>query len=290
MQCVPAHRLLEHTWTATHAEVDANHDAWLQAFQHIRYMWVPHTDTVVIVGSNPLPEGSEPPEPTSIFTEEAKLAPMVALLKEVAPRVDPTGLGFGQLRDELLKVAPLELQHVKRCNVAEAEFWTRNAGTRCDWSDQILGFDCGGQQHVYEIAFRTGDSPAKNTRADLRYMRELLEMIEAEGIPAPAPIEQRWSTGSKSPMSPVSNDGDDTSPGLHSWVGIIMYLPSEVPAERDKITSAFKAYAARETELLGDKYAIRTHWAKVRRSPCPLTPDLNPKPYIGNPIILKLKP
>jgi hypothetical protein len=48
---------------------------------------------------------------------------------------------------------------------------------------------------VYEIAFRTGDSPTQNTRADLRYMRELLGMIEREGIPAPAPIEQRWSAG-----------------------------------------------------------------------------------------------
>jgi L-galactono-1,4-lactone dehydrogenase len=57
-------------------------------------------------------------------------------------------------------------------------------------------------------------------------------------------------------MSPVSNDGDKSSPGLHSWVGIIMYLPTEVPAERDRITEAFKSYAAREEALLGDKYGI----------------------------------
>ena len=97
-------------------------------------------------------------------------------------------MGFGQLRDELLKVAPLDLEHVKRVNRAEAEFWKRNAGTRCDWSDQILGFDCGGQQHVYEVAFRTGDSPEANTGKDLEYMRELMQMmIEREGIPAPRP-------------------------------------------------------------------------------------------------------
>ena len=63
-------------------------------------------------------EGAAVPEPTSAFPEDKKVEPMVALLKEVAPGVDPAGLGFGQLRDELLKVAPLDLQHVKRCNAA----------------------------------------------------------------------------------------------------------------------------------------------------------------------------
>jgi len=54
------------------------------------------------------------------------------------------------------KLAPLDLAHVKRVNAAEGEFWKRSAGSRCDWSDQILGFDCGGQQHVHEKAFRQG--------------------------------------------------------------------------------------------------------------------------------------
>jgi len=43
-------------------------------------------------------------EPTAAFGEETKVEPMVTLLKELAPGVDPTGLGFGQLRDELLKL------------------------------------------------------------------------------------------------------------------------------------------------------------------------------------------
>jgi hypothetical protein len=183
--------------------------------------------------------------------------------------VDSADMGFGQLRDELLKVAPLDLEHVKRVNAAEAEFWRRNSGRRCDWSDKILGFDCGGQQHVYEVAFRTGDSVETNTGADLEYMAELLEMIETEGIPAPAPIEQRWSAGSASPMSPATNVGTDGAlvgagaPGLHSWIGIIMYLPSDDAKERDAITAAFKKYADRETNALGEKYGIRTHWAKI---------------------------
>ena len=263
LQCVRAHRLLEKTWTTTRAEVEKNHAKWLANHQHIRYMWIPHTDSVVVVGSNPLPEGAAVPKPTSAYSEARKTEPMVRLLREVAPEVDATGMGFGQLRDELLKVAPLDLEHVKRVNRAEAEFWKRNAGTRCDWSDQILGFDCGGQQHVYEVAFRTGDSPEANTGKDLEYMRELMQMIEREGIPAPAPIEQRWSSGSKSPLSPASNDGDESSPGLHSWIGIIMYLPTDDETERDAITRAFKSYAAKEEATLGEKYRIRTHWAKI---------------------------
>ena len=52
-------------------------------------------------------------------------------------------------------------------------------------------------------------------------------------------------------------------PGLHSWIGIIMYLPGDDADERDAITAAFEAYAARETEALGEKFQIRTHWAKI---------------------------
>ena len=39
---------------------------------------------------------------------------------------------------------------------AEAEYWRRSEGYRIGWSDQILGFDCGGQQWVLEVAFPTG--------------------------------------------------------------------------------------------------------------------------------------
>ena len=39
---------------------------------------------------------------------------------------------------------------------AEAEFWRRSEGYRVGWTDQILGFDCGGEQWVLEVAFPTG--------------------------------------------------------------------------------------------------------------------------------------
>ena len=282
MKVVKSHRLLEKTWCATRSEIARKHTTWLKSHQHIRYMWIPYTDTVVVVGSNPLPEGKEFKEP-ALPTEKEQLKktePMRKLLKQVSSEKinedEVNAMGFGELRDALLKIKPLNLEHVKRVNNAEAEFWKRNTGTRCDWSDQILGFDCGGQQHVYEVAFKTGDSLDANTGADLRYMDELLSMIESEGIPAPAPIEQRWSAGSASPLSPATNcvvpndDGSDVAdtktpqpPGLHSWIGIIMYLPSDDKVQRHEITNAFKAYSKRETEVLGDKYQIKTHWAKI---------------------------
>lgn len=269
MRVAKAHRLVEKTWTASRADVRKNHKRWLADHQHIRYMWIPHTDCVVVVGSNPLAEGADAPPSAEDSPERArrKTEPMRRLLRQCAPEVDGADMGFGQLRDELLKVAPLDLEHVKRVNAAEAEFWRRNSGQRCDWSDRILGFDCGGQQHVYEVAFRTGDSVETNTGADLEYMAELLEMIEREGIPAPAPIEQRWSAGSASPLSPATNVRPDGAlapgPGLHSWIGIIMYLPGDDADERDAITAAFEAYAKRETEALGEKFQTRTHWAKI---------------------------
>ena len=269
MRVAKAHRLVEKTWTASRADVRKNHKRWLADHQHIRYMWIPHTDCVVVVGSNPLAEGADAPPSAEDSPERArrKTEPMRRLLRQCAPEVDGADMGFGQLRDELLKVAPLDLEHVKRVNAAEAEFWRRNSGQRCDWSDRILGFDCGGAAARVRGGVSDGHTVETNTGADLEYMAKLLEMIEREGIPAPAPIEQRWSAGSASPLSPATNVRPDGAlapgPGLHSWIGIIMYLPGDDADERDAITAAFEAYAKRETEALGEKFQIRTHWAKI---------------------------
>ena len=98
-------------------------------------------------------------------------------------------------------------------------------------------------------------------------MTDLLALIEASDIPAPSPIEQRWSRRSASPMSPAHSAGEDD---LHSWVraslvrlrarppimprprharalpqvGIIMYLPIDRPEARQAITDAFWDYNA----------------------------------------------
>lgn len=54
-------------------------------------------------------------------------------------------------------------------NKAEAEFWRRSQGTRVDYSDKILGFECGGQQWVNEVSFPVGTLEEPNGK-DLDYM------------------------------------------------------------------------------------------------------------------------
>ena len=98
-------------------------------------------------------------------------------------------------------------------------------------------------------------------------MVDLLEMIEREGIPAPAPIEQRWSSGSASWLSPAAGEG------LFSWVGVIMYLPTDEPEQRAAITSAFEAYKGACEAELWPRYGCVEHWAKVEAPPSPLAAE-----------------
>jgi L-galactono-1,4-lactone dehydrogenase len=44
-----------------------------------------------------------------------------------------------------LALDPLSKPHVVAVNQAEAQFWQRSEGVRIDWSDKILGFECGGE-------------------------------------------------------------------------------------------------------------------------------------------------
>lgn len=74
----------------------------------------------------------------------------------------------------------------------------------------------------------------KPSGADLGFMKELMQQIEEAGVPAPSPIEQRWTASSSSPMSPAAARGRPDT--VHSWVGIIMYLPTEDQAQRQAIT------------------------------------------------------
>ena len=294
LQCVDAYQLKEDTFTTTPEQIEKNHEQWIRSYKHVRYMWIPHTDCVVVVGSNPIDatkkkKGSLPglgavfsylTTPSERKRNKYRTKPMVDLLKkldmESAKKAERENAGFGELRDLLLRIDPLNVDHVKRVNAAEAEFWKRSHGTRVDWSDQILGFDCGGQQHVLEVAFPCGtleeksereassadanlSHPSDSLRKDLLFMRDLRKMIAENDIPAHAPIEQRWTSGSSSIMSPSYGAKDS----LHSWVGIIMYLPTQVEAEREEITARFTKYGEQMRDALGDDYLLKTHWAKI---------------------------
>ena len=105
------------------------------------------------------------------------------MLLSHVPAAEAAEMGFSQLRDALLALAPLDKKHVATptVNQAEADFWKRSQGSRIDWSDRVLGFDCGGQQWVSEVAFPTGTRAAPSG-ADLGYMRDLLTMVLGGGL------------------------------------------------------------------------------------------------------------
>lgn len=273
IQCVPAHRLLERTYVQTRAEVAASHLDNLQN-KHMRYMWIPHTDTVVVVASNPLPDGADAKAAIAAATpaapppvdEAERTRPLRELLLATSPAVseaEARSMNFAQLRDALLALSPLDKEHVIAVNKAEAEFWKNSQGYRVDWSDRILGFECGGQQWVSEVAFPCG-TRAQPSGADLGYMRQLLARLEASDLPAPAPIEQRWTARSRARMSIARSDGADD---LHSWVGIIMYLPEgdddAVHAARQRITRRFFEYNDLCRHNLWQPFGAHQHWAKI---------------------------
>ena len=209
IQCVPAHKLVQHTFVETRSGLRARHKEHL-AHQHMRYMWIPHTDTVVVVTCDPVDEDVE--RALSLSRAPDELAATTALRellqsssKAHGAPIDvakATSMNFAQLRDALLALAPLDREHVIRVNRAEAEYWKQSEGYRVDWSDRILGFNCGGHQWVSEVAMPCGTVSEPNG-ADLAYMGELLALIEASDLPTPAPIEQRWTRRSAARMSPA---------------------------------------------------------------------------------------
>jgi L-galactono-1,4-lactone dehydrogenase len=115
------------------------------------------------------------------------------------------------------------------------------------------------------------------------FMDALLKNIEERGIPAHAPIEQRWTSSSSSKMSPAFGPPGD----LFSWVGIIMYLPiSEsdgIDQLRRDITNRFNGeYCDLLREIGKDpKYKAVSHWAKLE-IPSTVNDLVQLKKCIGN--------
>lgn len=105
---------------------------WLSENRHLRYMWLPYTNTVVVVQCNKAesPEAAAAAvarEPPSKYSEEQRLAPLRALLQQSAGKKAPAaagaagsagegveGLSATQLRDRLLALAPLDKNWVAK--------------------------------------------------------------------------------------------------------------------------------------------------------------------------------
>jgi L-galactono-1,4-lactone dehydrogenase len=116
------------------------------------------------------------------------------------------------------------------------------------------------QQWVWEICFPTGEYENDNGN-DMKFMDDLLRQIEESGIAAHSPIEQRWTASSSSLMSPAHGLGNE----LHSWVGIIMYLPSDDERQRRDITDSFTGKYCDLFRNIGTDVNATSHWAKLER-------------------------
>ncbi|KAM0951069.1 putative L-galactonolactone dehydrogenase [Dioscorea sansibarensis] len=265
IQCIDRHELLEHTFVSDLKEIRKNHKRWLAENKHVKYLWIPYTDTIVVVQCNPLSKWRSPPKFKPKYSEDEAVQHVRDLYRDSLRKyraeesADINQLSFTELRDKLIALDPLNKDHIIRVNQAEAEFWKKSEGYRVGWSDEILGFDCGGQQWVSETCFPSG-TLAKPSMRDLDYMEELKQLVETEGIPAPAPIEQRWTARSLSAMSPASSPRADD---VFSWVGIIMYLPTTDARQRKDITEEFFHYRHLAQSKLWDEYSAFEHWAKI---------------------------
>ncbi|KAK9289581.1 hypothetical protein L1049_007737 [Liquidambar formosana] len=274
IQCVERQELVEHTFVSNMKEIKKNHKKFLSENKHVKYLYIPYTDTVVVVRCNPVSKWKGPPKFQPKYSKDEAIQHVRDLYRESLNKYrageiaaksaendepDINELSFTELRDKLLALDPLNKDHVIKVNQAEAEFWRKSEGYRVGWSDEILGFDCGGQQWVSETCFPAG-TVANPSMKDLEFMEELKQLIEKQAIPAPAPIEQRWTTRSKSLMSPASSKAEDD---IFSWVGIIMYLPTMDARQRKDITEEFFHYRRLTQLQLWDKYSAYEHWAKI---------------------------
>jgi L-galactono-1,4-lactone dehydrogenase len=324
LKCIPRHSLLEHTYTASVQTIGDGHYERLANYRHVRYMWLPYTGRTVVVVSNPVDPKTQKPinsydpagEIVSHFLENnqeflQKSLPIKKPFIELLASIHATFNGgrnaqtksefsaqnyenysFTQLRDELIEISPLNVQHIAAINREEAKCWQLSTGSRIDDSTNILGFDCGGEQFVYEICFPIGtlkemekqQSLQRQQRGgsvkqpkDLEFIGKLLNLIEKNRIPAPSPIEHRWTARSTSKMSPAYSENPDE---IFAWVGIIMYIPRDV---KKKILGEVGAKASEEAEAkdiqlhikeqfqkymnliqpLCREYSATAHWAKI---------------------------
>ncbi|KAL0453184.1 UNVERIFIED_CONTAM: L-galactono-1,4-lactone dehydrogenase, mitochondrial [Sesamum latifolium] len=274
LQCVERQELVEHTYVSSMKEIKKNHKKLLSENKHVKYLYIPYTDTVVVVRCNPLSKWKGPPKYKPQYTQEEAIQHVRDLYQESLRKFrkgtltsntseenepDINELSFTELRDKLLALDPFNKEHIVKVNQAEAEFWRKSEGYRVGWSDEILGFDCGGQQWVSETCFPAG-TLSKPSMKDLEYIEQLMQLIEKENIPAPAPIEQRWTACSRSLMSPAYSSSEDD---IFSWVGIIMYLPTMDARQRKQITEEFFHYRHLTQAHLWDQYSAYEHWAKI---------------------------
>ena len=115
MECIPAHRLVEHTFVLTRAEAMARKDQLLKDHKHMRFMWIPYTDAVVVVTNDPEDQVPKdiPRDLSAPGSQEERNKPLTDLLEKLCREngrsfadFEVKGMGFGELRGKLDSLWP----------------------------------------------------------------------------------------------------------------------------------------------------------------------------------------
>ena len=120
MECIPAHHLIEHTFVLTRKDAMSRKDRLLKEHKHTRFMWIPYTDTVIVVTNDPLNQikqkKAQQDKPPYISDEEKK-KPLTDLLTQLCVEngqessvEDVKEMGVGELRGEILLTKNSSLQ------------------------------------------------------------------------------------------------------------------------------------------------------------------------------------
>ncbi|KAG4123385.1 hypothetical protein ERO13_D11G323800v2 [Gossypium hirsutum] len=224
IQCVERQELVEHTTVSNLKDLKKNHKKMLSENKHVKYLYIPYTDTVVVVTCNPVSKWRGPPKFKPKHTTDEAMQDIRELYKESLKKY--------RARDITTKSSDSNEPNINDFSFTELR-------------DKLLSLDPLNKDHVMK---------------DLEYIEELKKLIETNELPAPAPIEQRWTAHSQSPMSPASSSAEDD---IFSWVGIIMYLPTMDARQRKEITEEFFHYRHLTQSQLWDKYSAYEHWAKI---------------------------
>ena len=209
ISCIDVHTLNEKTIIVDYKLIFDNkkdHFINLQENKHIKYLYMPYTGKVIVIKCNKTEDEISEED----YTQERKC------------------------NDILSK--PLDIDHVTKINNEEILLFS-NKKSRINRNDKILTFNCGPKQLVCEIAIPIGTDIDTYNRNDIKLMDELLIIINEKKIPAHGPIEQRWSLGSPSVLSPVYSETNT----FFSWIGIILYL-TDNDEQNDEIKKCFKSY------------------------------------------------
>lgn len=280
LQCVARHKLKEKVLVMDSKELMTRRNELLLGYRHCKWLWVPYSDgMVVVMAANPVEDAhaealsaamASDPDTERAQEVQCQRAMRELLAAETGQKVDEIHdfLSFADLRDLLLGVEGgdrvVDTEWVKAVNAAEMEYWNEVAAKErlhIDLSDNVLSFECGGQQRVFEVAFpiKRAHREEDGVPLEIQFALDVLEEIEKRRIPAASPLEQRFTARSTSALSPAQSEEEEAA---FSWFGIICYLPTPSQRKRTWIHNEFAAYC-RVLEEVADRYGAVGHWAKI---------------------------